>query len=179
MMADPRTAPLLIRRASQGDIPLIRSLADTAFRDTYREILSPAQMEYMMDWMYSETSLQRQMEQEGHVYFIAEYGGSPCGYVSVQPLGRQEDDAFLFELQKIYLLPEYQHLHIGRRLYDHICDFVRGSANGYPCRIELHVNRYNKAVDFYKRLGMEILRTGDFPIGHGYFMNDYIMGIRL
>lgn len=178
-MLPPRQLDFLVRRASESDIPLIRSLADVAFRDTYREILSPDQMEYMMDWMYSEESLQRQMEQEGHIYFIAEMGDKPCGYVSVQPLGLQEDEAFLFELQKIYLLPAFQGMGIGGRLYGHVTGFVRRAANGWPCRIELHVNRNNKAVDFYKHLGMEILRTGDFPIGHGYFMNDYIMGITL
>ena len=178
-MVSSRQPDLVVRRASEADIPLIRSLADVAFRDTYREILSPDQMEYMMDWMYSEGSLQRQMEQEGHVYFIAELDGRPCGYVSVQPLGLQEDGAFLFELQKIYLLPAVQGQGIGGRLYGHVTGFVRQAAGSWPCRIELHVNRNNKAVAFYKHLGMEILRTGDFPIGHGYYMNDYIMGVTL
>ena len=170
---------LLIRRASTDDIPLIRQLADTAFRNTYREILSPEQMAYMMGWMYSESSLLRQMGPDGHAWFIATLGDDPCGYFSVQPLGLQEDGAYLFELQKIYLLPAFQQQHIGRRMYEYVCRFVKQAANGWPCRIELHVNRYNSAVRFYKHLGMEILREGDFPIGHGYYMNDYIMGVSL
>ena len=178
-MDTPGEAPFLIRRASTDDIPLIRSLADVVFRDTYRAILSPDQMEYMMDWMYSESSLQRQMLSDGHIYFLAESEGQPCGYVSVQPHGLQEDGAFLFDLQKIYVLPGFQGMQIGRRMYEHICRFVRNAASGWPCRIELHVNRNNRAVTFYKHLGMEILREGDFPIGHGYYMNDYIMGCAL
>ena len=176
-MSHSRETDLLIRRATMDDIPLIRSLADVAFRHTYREILSPAQMEYMMEWMYSEASLQRQMGQDGHVYFLSEVQGRPCGYVSVQPLGLQEDGSFLFELQKIYVLPDFHGRQIGRRMYDHICDFVRRAANGWPCRIELHLNP--PAVGVYRNLGMEILRECDFPIGHGYYMNDYIMGISL
>lgn len=170
---------LQVRQAGTGDIPLIRRLADEAFRATYREILSPGQMEYMMDWMYSEASLQRQMGQEGHRYFVAESDGEPCAYVSVQPLGRQDDGSCLFELQKIYVLPAFQKKGVGRQLFDHIVRFSRHAAGGRPCRIELHVNRSNPAVDFYRRLGMEILREGDFPIGNGYFMNDYIMGVSL
>jgi hypothetical protein len=34
-------------------------------------------------------------------------------------------------------------------------------------------------VDFYKKMGMRVLRSDDFDIGRGYFMNDYIMGIDL
>lgn len=58
-----------IRRAEKSDIELIRQLADVAFRDTYKDILSADQMEYMMEWMYSSESMERQMD-EGHVYFI-------------------------------------------------------------------------------------------------------------
>ena len=45
--------------------------------------------------------------------------------------------------------------------------------------MELNVNRHNRAVSFYEHLGMRRLRSGDFPIGGGYFMNDYIMGMEL
>ena len=40
-------------------------LATEAFPYTYREILTPEQIDYMMDWMYSPESLSRQMEEEG------------------------------------------------------------------------------------------------------------------
>ena len=34
-------------------------------------------------------------------------------------------------------------------------------------------------IDFLKMeyMGMRKLREGDFPIGNGYYMNDYIMGL--
>lgn len=41
----------------------------------------------------------------------------------------------------------------------------------------LNVNRNNRALHFYERMGMRKLREGDFPIGDGYYMNDYIMGL--
>ena len=169
----------MIRRAGTDDIPLIRSMAEVSFRDTYKEILSPGQLDYMMDWMYSEQSLERQMGPEGHAWFIAELDERPCGYVSVQPRGLQDDGTYLFELQKIYVLPSFKGLQMGKAMYGHVVSFVRRAASGWPCRIELHVNRNNPAVEFYKHLGLEILREGDFPIGHGFYMNDYIMGATL
>ena len=48
-MVSPNEAEIAIRRASPDDIPLIQSLAEVAFRDTYRDILSPGQMDYMME----------------------------------------------------------------------------------------------------------------------------------
>ena len=114
---------LSIRRASEADCALIRRLAGEVFPATYREILAPAQLDYMMEWMYSEESLQGQFR-AGHVWFIA-------------------------------------------------------SSDGEPCMMELNVNRRNRALHFYERMGMRRLREGDFPIGDGYYMNDYIMGLEI
>lgn len=56
---------------------------------------------------------------------------------------------------------------------------MRDEAGSRPVSVELNVNRNNQAVGFYRHLGMEILRQGDFHIGNGFYMNDYIMGLNL
>lgn len=168
----------LIRRAEEADLSHVHDMAEVVFRHTYRDILSPEQMEYMMDWMYSMPNLYRQAE-EGHVYYIAWKGDVPCGYVSVQPDGWSEDGRILWHLQKIYVLPAEQGNGLGRQLFDTATAHVRGEAGGRPASVELNVNRSNPAVGFYRRLGMEIRRQGDFHIGNGFYMNDYIMGMDL
>ena len=72
-----------VRQATADDIPVIESMAGIAFRHTYRDILSTEQIEYMMDWMYSATSLERQFL-DGHEFFIAWEGNTPCGYMSIK-----------------------------------------------------------------------------------------------
>lgn len=165
-----------INIATDTDIRLIQDLADVAFRHTYQEILSPEQMEYMMDWMYSSDSLKDQM-QSGHVFFIAHQADKACGYMSIQPDGTDADGTLLFHLQKLYVLPSEQGCGLGRKLFDCAIAFAREASAGHKARIELNVNRDNPAVEFYKHLGMKILSQGDFPIGHGFYMNDYIMGM--
>lgn len=168
----------VIRRAEEADLSLVHDMAEVVFRHTYRDILSPEQMEYMMDWMYSMPNLCRQAG-EGHVYYIAWKGDVPCGYVSVQPDGWSEDGRILWHLQKIYVLPAEQGNGLGRQLFDTATAHVRAEAGGRPASVELNVNRSNPAVGFYRRLGMEIRRQGDFHIGNGFYMNDYIMGMDL
>jgi ribosomal protein S18 acetylase RimI-like enzyme len=165
-----------VERAGEEDLQLVHNMAEIVFRHTYREILSPEQMEYMMDWMYSMPSLRRQIE-DGHVYHIAWKDGVPCGYVSVQPEGRTENGRMLFHLQKIYVLPSEQGSGLGRLLFDTALDHMRREAGGRPASLELNVNRNNPAIGFYQHLGMKILRQGDFHIGNGFYMNDFIMGI--
>ena len=193
-----------ISKASSEDIMCIHDMAQVVFRHTYREILSPEQMEYMMEWMYSPANLQKQLD-EGHVYYIAYRDGKPCGYVSVQPEGIADDGRLLFHLQKIYVLPSEQGHGLGRALFDRAVAHVREAAlareidhmregvhgrevaggcteecvEGCGARIELNVNRNNPSIGFYHHLGLHILRQGDFHIGNGYYMNDYIMGLEV
>lgn len=160
---------LEIRRATLADIPLIRRLAGEIFPYTYREMHSPAQNDFMMEWMYSEESLRRQM-QESHAFFIPEEEGLPIGYLSVQTEG--ED---LYHLQKIYLLPDRQGKGYGKRLFQFAVDYVH-SVHPTPCTLRLNVNRRNvRAVNFYLSMGMHKADEGDFHIGHGFYMTDYIM----
>lgn len=162
-----------IRRATVDDIDTIRAVADVAFRATYAAILSAEQTEYMIDMMYSPESLRRQMEVERQAFYLAVDNGRTIGYVSVERQGER-----LFHLQKIYLLPEYQGRRIGERLFRCACRHVRKLCPE-PCTMELNVNRHNRATGFYERMGMHKVREGDFPIGNGYYMNDYIMAIEL
>lgn len=171
-MEETCTYDYTLRRAEPGDFPLIGRLAAEAFPATYREILSPEQIDYMMEWMYSPESLGRQFR-EGHVWFIASCGAEPCGYLSVQPEGEE-----LFHLQKIYVLPAWQGRGVGRFLFRAAVDYVRGVHAG-PARMRLNVNRSNRALGFYERMGMRRVAEGDFPIGGGYYMNDYIMELAI
>ena len=129
-----------IRKARIDDCGLINQMAGEVFPATYQEILSPGQLDYMMDWMYSPENIRKQMEEEGHVYFQ----GAHCG-------------SFLFREAVRYIKEVHPE----------------------PCLMELNVNRNNKALLFYERMGMRKLREGDFPIGNGYYMNDYIMRLEL
>ena len=162
-----------IRKATSDDCILINKLAKQVFPTTYKEILSPDQLDYMMEWMYAPLNIRKQMEKEGHVYFIAYQEDEPCGYVSVQPQG---DD--VFHLQKIYVLPSFQGAHLGSKLFDHAVQYIK-EIHPSPCLMELNVNRNNKALHFYEHKGMKKLREGDFHIGNGYYMNDYIMGLEI
>lgn len=90
----------------------------------------------------------------------------------------QQEAEELFHLQKIYVLPRFQGLGVGEFLFRHAVEYVR-SVHPAPCRMELNVNRSNRAVRFYEKMGMRKLREGDFPIGDGYYMNDYIMGLEI
>lgn len=160
-----------IRKATTNDIPLIHEMAWVVFPHTYKEILTPEQIDYMMEWMYSEDSLHKQMEKDGHIYYLAFKEDEPAGYLSIQPEGEH-----VFHLQKIYVLPSFQGMKLGKQLFGQAIKAIK-ELHPAPCQMRLNVNRQNKALAFYERMGMVKVDEGDFPIGNGYYMNDFIMGM--
>lgn len=160
---------LSIKQATIADCSLINRLASCIWEPTYGHILSPEQLNFMFEMMYEPENIRRQMEEEGHTYFILSSDEEPCGYISIE---QPEADLFIF--QKIYLLPSMQGKGAGRFMVEQGFDYVK-RVHPAPCRVMLYVNRENKALEFYKRMGFHTVATRDYPIGKGYFMNDYIM----
>ena len=159
-----------IRMATLEDCPLIHEMAWKIFPQTYKDLITPEQNDFMMEWMYSLPNLKKQMTEEGRVYQLAYDGSRLVGYVSVQ---QQGDD--LFHLQKIYVLPSEQGTGCGAFLFRAAEAYIK-KVHPAPCTVELNVNRGNKAIGFYEHMGMRKVRQGDFPIGNGFYMTDYIMG---
>ena len=74
--------------------------------------------------------------------------------------------------------PRFQGIGAGVLLFRSAVAYVR-SVCPEPCRMELNVNRHNRALHFYERMGNAQAPRGGFPIGGGYWMNDYIMGLEI
>ena len=160
-----------IRKATTNDIALIHQMAWVVFPHTYNIILTPEQIDYMMEWMYSEKNLLKQMEEDGHIYYLAFKDDEPAGYLSIQPEGEH-----VFHLQKIYVLPSFQGMNLGKLLFEQAIMAIK-ELHPAPCQMRLNVNRQNKAFTFYEKMGMTKVDEGDFPIGNGFYMNDNIMGL--
>jgi ribosomal protein S18 acetylase RimI-like enzyme len=162
---------LSFRKAETRDCALIRDIASQIWAPTYQSILSEEQLHYMFEMMYAVDHIGQQMTALGHQYFIVYADDRPVGYLSIETA---PDDVYIF--QKIYTLPECQGKGVGRYLFEQGLAFLK-TIHPSPFTIELYVNRSNPAVGFYEHLGMHKTGTRDFDIGHGYFMNDYIMAL--
>jgi GNAT superfamily N-acetyltransferase len=161
---------IIIREATTNDIPLINQLAHAIWPITYKGIVSGGQLNYMLELIYSEASLQKQLN-EGHHFLIAEEDAKPIAFADYSLL----KDA-VYKLNKIYVLQSRQGKGIGKLLIEDVIEKVK--ANNARALL-LNVNRNNKARQFYERLGFTVITEEDIDIGEGYFMNDYIMEKKL
>lgn len=161
---------LLIRPAELDDINTIGFLAQQIWPETYREILAPEQLKYMLKLFYSPNALRRQMVDDRHSFLVVERDDEPIGFASWSPT----DEQGVFKLHKIYVLPGRQGKGLGRALLQFIFETIRPEG---AQRLRLNVNRHNKARQFYERMGFAVTGEEDIDIGQGYFMNDYVMEI--
>jgi GNAT superfamily N-acetyltransferase len=126
----------------------------------------------MLNWMYNLNYLENQLDQ-GHQFYVAELESKPVGFIGIEP---NHPEKGFTKIHKIYLLPNQQGFGIGKKLIE----FVKKSAIQSEMEgLLLNVNRFNKAVDFYKAIGFTIMFEENIDIGSGYLMEDYVMKLDL
>jgi ribosomal protein S18 acetylase RimI-like enzyme len=158
---------LLIRRGTETDPPIIRTLAERIWRDSYSAIISAAQISYMLNWMYAPHKLLSEIRR-GVVYELVEADGQPIGYLAWELM----PDATA-HLHKLYLAREYQGHGFGQQLLRHV---QRSALKAGAVRLELRVNKANnRARIAYERAGLTITDRLVTDIGGGFVMDDFVM----
>ena len=155
--------------ASQAHLPEIKRIAYETWPATFGAILSEKQIAYMLDWMYSIPSLMSQIEEKGHVFILAQEGNEYLGYVSYE---LNYNGLPKTKIHKIYLLPASQGKGVGALLINQVGEIATQNENK---ALLLNVNRYNKAVGFYEKMGFNIVGNENIDIGDGFLMEDFIM----
>ncbi len=159
---------LIIRPASLNDRALIRSISERTWPSTYGHIISQAQIDFMLDWMYSESSLAAQFE-KGHQFFIAYTNGEAIGFCSVSNEAGPSNE---FKLNKLYVLPSAQGSGAGKALLEKAIEVAKTASAG---SLYLQVNKHNNAYHFYIKNGFTKEAEFKFDIGNGFYMDDYVM----
>jgi diamine N-acetyltransferase len=168
---DPFLSGAAIRIVEEEDLWQVRELAEQIFPATYRDIVTARQIDYMMDMIYSPESLVAQLD-EGQIFHILDMAGNPSGFASYTALERSGD----FKLNKIYLDLNLQGKGAGKYLLEDMIARVK-NAGGHT--LFLNVNRHNKARGFYEKMGFSVFKEELLDIGGGYFMDDYVMSLKL
>jgi GNAT superfamily N-acetyltransferase len=158
---------ITITKATEKDVTAIQSIAHKTWPNTYGEILSEEQLNYMLDLFYSVAALQKSLTST--VFLIAKENDIALGFASYEQHYLNENCT---RIHKIYILPEAQGKGIGRLLIKNIEEAaIKNSSE----KLSLNVNRYNSALAFYKQIGFKIVAEEDITLDFGYLMEDYIM----
>jgi ribosomal protein S18 acetylase RimI-like enzyme len=160
---------ILVEKATSNDIPTIQDIAYDTWPSTFAEILSKQQIEYMLEMMYSTPSLLEQIQIKKHHFFLAKEDEVALGFISVELNYQNQATA---KIHKIYILPATQGKGIGKILMHRVEELAQEYSQK---SITLNVNRFNKALSFYQKLGYTIAATENIEIGNGYLMEDFVL----
>ena len=175
-----------ITPAGLNDRAFIRSVSERTWPSTYGHIISQEQINFMLDWMYSDASLEKQMH-SGCAFYIASIKKEDgkwdaVGFCSVSPDDEKEEGennstekvagSTAHKLNKLYVLPSAQGTGAGKALLNKSIEVAKASGSS---SIFLQVNKLNTAYTFYLKHGFIKESEFKFDIGNGFYMDDYIM----
>jgi len=165
---------IAIVEANDQHIPLIQEIAYQTWPITFGTILSTEQIDYMLEMMYSTTSLQKQIRDLGHLFLLAnDVNGSSLGFISYETHFKGKNQT---KIHKIYILPTAQGMGIGRKLMEAVEIAAREQGDE---QLLLNVNKYNDAEQFYQHLGFRVSKMENIDIGNGFLMEDKVMAKHL
>lgn len=154
--------------AEEKQIPIIRQIALDTWPDTFGNILSKKQIEYMLEWMYSLDSIKQQI-QNGHVFVLIKNKAAYLGYASFEFNYKNENKT---KIHKLYVLPNNQ----GKGLGSFLMNFIGQKAlEKQNSALILNVNRFNKSVQYYHKIGFKTVKQENIDIGNGFVMEDFVM----
>ncbi len=153
---------------NNNQIQIIIDLANQIWPIAYSDIITKAQIDYMLNLIYNKSTLQTQM-QNGQRFYVLFDALKPIGYLSIE---HDYKKSLITKIHKVYLLTEYQGKGLGKFLLNKVEEISKINNQDYMI---LNVNKNNKARFFYESQGFKIVKEEIIDIGNGYVMDDYVM----
>ena len=149
---------------SPAAIATVAALADTIWRAHYPNIITVAQIDYMLSRFQSADAIAQQIR-DGLDYSLIDTDGKPIGYFATR------FDADALYVSKVYLLHAYHGRGIG---YQAAQEIERRAQAAGRSKLWLTVNKDNRvAIRAYERWGYQHRGPVVTDIGAGFVMDDY------
>lgn len=158
-------------KVSQNEITNLANLCSEIWHEYWPCILTPEQIDYMVEKFQSEKAIGEQIKHDNYTYYFIIANDEKAGYIGIS-----EKTDYLF-LSKLYIKKEFRHQGIGKQAFEEIkriCEKL-----GYT-KIRLTVNKYNQnTIDAYLKYGFKVIDEDVTDIGQGFVMDDYIMEYKI
>ena len=166
---------IIIRTALPEDFIILSELGKKTFYDTWRSVNTEEDMQDYMKEAFDPNKLKADIENGQTNTFLIAFGNNiPVGYVKLRRDRTYEEfkDDKVLELERIYVLKDWQDKKIGKLLMDQCLIIAENEKHKW---FWLGVNIDNiKAINFYKRYDFTIFGEKSFKLGEAVD-TDYLM----
>lgn len=154
-----------VRFATLADLPKIAQIARITWDDTYNDTIAPENRRSFLERAYKPENLEGAVGAPGHWFYVAELDNDIVGFGHF--LKRYHPTQTRAELVRLYVLPQYQNLKIGRTILK--TGFAALAQAGIEqCFVSVQASNA-KARRFYERHGFSFHRN------HGQFLGTQIV----
>jgi ribosomal protein S18 acetylase RimI-like enzyme len=154
------------------DVNIVAELAREVWTNHYEPIIGREQVDYMLNKFQSPPAIRSQLG-EGVEYYLIEVDATPAGYLALEP----EPSENQLKLSKLYVCEAYRGRGLGTELLNHAKERARDLDVD---RIWLRVNKHNdESIGWYEHQGFVKKEADKKDIGNGFYMDDYIMELKL
>ncbi len=158
-----------IIEASEKDYQAIHSTANQTWVKAFGRVSTEDQTGYMLEMMYSITSLTKQASDKSPKVCLAADGNGYMGYLTYET---NYNGLPKTKIHKIFILPTEHGKGIERLLINKVSKIASDNNNN---SLMLNVDRGDPSLHIYERLGFRKTGRENVLIGTSLLMEDYIM----
>lgn len=159
-----------IRPVELKDVDVLRSLGEATFRETFGAQNSKENLDAYLAKSFSLANVEAQLKAPHSEFYFASLNDKIVGYLKLNT----SDEGL--EIERIYVVAAAQGQRIGKALYNFTLDLAKTRKADW---LWLGVWQENtKAIEFYKRQGMEVFDTRQFQLG-SELQDDFLMRLKI
>ena len=154
-----------IEKVNENEVVQLQSLSRQTFAETFSDSNSKENMNKYLTENLSIEKLSEELNNENAHFFFIKDGERNIGYLKLNmgPSQTELKDKTAIEIERIYVIQEYQGKKVGQQLYEKAIQVAKEKKAQY---VWLGVWEENhKAIHFYNKNGFEVFDKHVFVLG--------------
>ena len=155
-----------IKKITLADIDQLQNIGRQTFFETFSSANTKENMDKYLDEEFSVSKLTAELSDKNSEFYFATFNNKVIGYLKLnfgQSQTELKDDKAL-EIERIYVLKEFQGKAVGQMLYKKVIQIARQTKTDY---VWLGVWEKNqRAINFYKKNGFVDFDKHIFKLGN-------------
>ncbi len=155
----------VIEKVNESEVEHLQYLSRQTFAETFSGSNSKENMDKYLKENLSIEKLSQELNNENSHFFFIKDGERYIGYLKLNmgPSQTELKDERALEIERIYVIQEYQGKKVGQQLYDKAIQVAKEKKAQY---VWLGVWEENhKAIQFYKKNGFKVFDQHVFVLG--------------
>jgi ribosomal protein S18 acetylase RimI-like enzyme len=165
---------LILREIKLFELSKLQEISKTTFKDTFDWYNTEADMNQYLNENLSFENLTKEFKQAGAKFYFLEYNHKCIAFLKLNKGDAQTEKDYIntLEIERIYILKEFQRIKIGEYLINKVKEIVKKENLDFLWLAVWEKNE--QAIKFYEKQGFKIFGVHDFILGSD-IQKDYLM----